>query len=85
MSDEREESEFDWQDWDEVDGGTIVRPVQALAIYFNTSDNVVIRQAGDSGHIQDDNIIAIPMDQAKLLAKRLAAFCRANSKSKKSS
>jgi hypothetical protein len=69
-----DETDFDW---DSTDGEIIIAPVRAVAIYSNPRGDVVIRQESTTGnHLQDDPFIALPLDQAEILAKRLAAFVK---------
>ena len=60
----------DWS-WSEEDGksSTVVRSVQAVAVYTNPDGDIVIRQQGEFGG--DDSVIIIPTQVASAVSKAI--------------
>lgn len=61
-------SEFDW----EADADSVVVPEQpAIAVYKNHEGHVVIRQAGHYGPDEDQSIVIVKENVAKLVERLL--------------
>lgn len=61
-------SDWDWNGPDEKKS-TVVRQVDAVAVYTNLSGDLVIRQQSPMG--EDDSVIVVPMEQGRSIMEAL--------------
>ncbi len=58
-------------DWDEIEGDLICQTVGAIAVYENSSHDLVVRQKSTNSYDDEDSFVVVPRDKVLALIHKL--------------